>query len=99
MMMVDVTRRVSQWDQHRIMSAVESGTEKTQIIGGHRHSTMPSSRAVSVADNEEHRPSTTRVSTAADVSAKPSAADGALGASLSVPDHGRLRPLVFSLVR
>jgi len=55
LMMIDVNRRISQWDQQRILSSVEVGTGKTQIVSGHRPS--KSVRGESVADEEVRRSS------------------------------------------
>jgi len=101
LMMVDVTRRVSQWDQRRIMSAVDSGAGKITIVGGHRPSVVSSSRAASVGgDDDEPRPSTaatTAATSAVDVAPKLVDAGGAgpAAALLTVPDQGQLRPAVF----
>jgi len=105
LMMVDVTRRVSQWDQRRIMSAVDSGAGKITIVGGHRPSVVSSSRAASVGgDDDEPRPSTaatTAATSAVDVAPKLVDAGGAgpAAALLTVPDQGQLRPAVFFTAR
>ena len=96
LMMIDVNRRISQWDQQRIMNAVELGSGKTPIISGQRPSKV--AREVSMADEEAprsstHRPSTQRSSTLPGTAGAESgkASDGP---SLGVPDQGQLHHLM-----
>jgi len=87
LMMIDVNRRISQWDQQRIMSSVESGGGKTQIVSG-RPSRLP--RATAVFEEEGPRASTVPGA----VGAEPGKAPGATAAdaaTLSVPDQGQSR--------
>ena len=96
MMMVDVTRRISQWDQRRILSAVEPAGGRTQIVGGGgggaggRQSTLPGVQGSTMiqggGDDDDGR----RVSAISDIAVSGAAAKPADGPSLTVPgDLGR----------
>ena len=84
-MMVDVNRRISQWDQKRILSSVDSGG-RTEIVSGQRPSKVV--REVSVAEEEGPRPSAAISGTSA---AEPGRTPAATtdGAALAVPDQGQ----------
>ena len=87
LMMIDVNRRISQWDQQRIMSTVEIGGGRTQIIGGHRQS-KAMTREASIAEPEAPRASA--IPGAAGVEpGKPVGATTGDGTALGVPDQGQ----------
>ena len=83
-MMVDVNRRISQWDQARILGAIGSGAGKTQIVGARQPSQL--SRAASMApDDDGPRASAVPGLAAAAEAGKAAATEGA---ALTVPDQG-----------
>jgi len=98
LMMVDVNRRISQWDQQRIMSCVAGIGGKAQIVGGSRaSSTMKfGTRDPSMVDMEGPRASGLPGAAAG---AEPGKAVGTAAtegaAALTVPDTGRLYYLLY----
>ena len=57
-MMIDVNRRISQWDQKRIMGAVTAGgAGRTEIVSGKRPSRVVSRPSTFPDDDEAPRPS------------------------------------------
>jgi len=88
LMMIEVNRRISRWDQSRIMSSVKfgPGPGKTQIVGGQRKSsTLPG--IVPLAEDESHIGSAV-TRTSGSVSVRSTALDGSL---LPVSEQGWLR--------
>jgi len=96
LMMVDVNRRISQWDQQRIMSSVVGGRGKAQIVSGSRpSSTKFSTRDPSLVDMEMPRASGLPGAATAEPGKLPGAPATEGAAALTVADTGQLRYLLY----
>jgi len=90
LMMVDVNRRISQWDQQRILSCVAGAGGKAQIVGGSRTSTKFTSRDPSMVDMEAPRASGLPGAAGAEPGKTVGTAATEGAAALTVPDTGQL---------
>lgn len=81
--MIDVNRRIAQWDQSHILSAIDNTGGKTQIVGGQRTSTKIGREASMVAEADAPRAS------AVPGTAEPGKAPTEGATALTAPDQGQ----------
>jgi len=87
LMMVDVNRRISQWDQARIMSSVEVAGGRTQIISERQSRAQP--RGTVIDDEAPRASAVPGIAGIAEPGKAPGATTADGGATLAAPDQGQ----------